>query len=71
MLLLMGVFFRINALAFIEDIPLEEEFTQEDLDASYISVSNNCFIAAGLYVLFAGFSIYQYQVNKRLHYQVD
>ncbi|XP_791712.1 ribonuclease kappa [Strongylocentrotus purpuratus] len=71
MLLLMGVFFRINALAFIEDVNLKEDFDQDDLDAAYTSVSNNCFIAAGIYLLFAGFSIYQYSVNKRLQYQVD
>ncbi|XP_072163099.1 ribonuclease kappa-like [Diadema setosum] len=73
MLVLMGVFFRINALAFVEDISLPDvaELTKEDLEHSYTQVSNNCFIAAGIYVLFAAFSIYQYKVNKSRQYQVD
>ncbi|XP_065656041.1 ribonuclease kappa-like isoform X1 [Hydra vulgaris] len=41
MLILMGIFFNIESVALIEDIPSTED--------GYSQASKNCFIAAGIY----------------------
>ncbi|CAH8455413.1 unnamed protein product [Schistosoma turkestanicum] len=74
MLLLMGVFARVNAVAFSEDIPLNETawaasgYAPLHVEEAYVMVSNNCFIAAGIYVVLLIFSGVQYYFNKRANY---
>ncbi|CAI2724647.1 unnamed protein product [Schistosoma spindalis] len=72
--LLMGVFARVNAVAFSEDIPLNETawaasgYAPLHVEEAYVMVSNNCFIAAGIYVVLLIFSGVQYYFNKRANY---
>ncbi|CAH8458001.1 unnamed protein product [Schistosoma bovis] len=74
MLLLMGVFARVNSVAFSEDIPLNETawaasgYAPLHVEEAYVMVSNNCFIAAGIYVVLLIFSGVQYYFNKRANY---
>ncbi|TPP61017.1 Ribonuclease kappa-A [Fasciola gigantica] len=71
MLLLMGVFARVNAVSLAEDIPLnqaewaKQNYSPQLVDDAYVMMSNNCFIAAGIYVIVLGFAGVQYYVNKR------
>ncbi|CDS43222.1 ribonuclease kappa [Echinococcus multilocularis] len=57
MLVLMGVFTRVNAVAFVDDIPIDmkewesTKFAPSYIDEKFAMVSTNCFIAAGLYLL--------------------
>ncbi|XP_057304809.1 ribonuclease kappa-B-like [Hydractinia symbiolongicarpus] len=51
MLILMGVFFRIESVSLLEDVPSGPN--------GYNEASKNCFIAAGLYGLVFLFSGYQ------------
>ena len=55
MLVLMGAFFRIESVALIEDVARDATTKHPD----WIGTSNNCFIAAGLYVVFFALSWYQ------------
>ncbi|XP_033638857.1 ribonuclease kappa-like [Asterias rubens] len=74
MLLLLGVFFRVNSIALVEDLPLPESpanLTQATLEAAYTDVSNNCFIAAGFYVLWLAFSVWQLRVNNKQQFNVS
>jgi ribonuclease kappa len=73
MLLLLGVFFRVNAVALLEDVPhtANVNLTRANLEEAYTEVSNNCFIAAGLYVLFLVFSVWQLRVNNKQQYNVS
>ena len=70
----MGVFFRIKAPAFAEDIPIDNvEWQNQGFDMSYIDglynqVSTNCFIAAGIYVGVFVFSFVQHKLNVRANY---
>ncbi|CAH8459527.1 unnamed protein product [Schistosoma guineensis] len=72
--LLMGVFARVNSVAFSEDIPLNETawaasgYAPLHVEEAYVMVSNNCFIAAGIYVVLLIFSGVQYYFNKRANY---
>ncbi|XP_072044987.1 ribonuclease kappa-like [Amphiura filiformis] len=72
MLLLMGIFFRVNAIAFIEDVNLGDvkDLTKEKLESTYTTTSNNCFIAAGIYALLTAVSVWQFSVNRKSQYQV-
>ena len=54
MLVLMGAFFRIESVALIEDVARNKENHPD-----WTGTSNNCFIAAGLYVVFFALSWYQ------------
>lgn len=69
--LLMGVFARVNAVSLAEDIPLnevkwaEQNYSPKLVDDAYIMMSNNCFIAAGIYLIVLAFAGVQYYVNKR------
>ena len=54
MLALMGAFFRIESVALIEDVARNEHKLPD-----WKGTSNNCFIAAGLYVVFFALSWYQ------------
>ena len=55
MLVLMGAFFRIESVALIEDVARDATTKHPD----WKGTSNNCFIAAGLYVVFFALSWYQ------------
>ncbi|XP_038053034.1 ribonuclease kappa-B-like [Patiria miniata] len=72
MLVLMGVFFRVNSVALLEDLPLDtnKTLTRTELEDAYTEVSNNCFIAAGVYVLWLVFSVWQMRVNNKEQYNV-
>ena len=66
----MGVFYYIKAVAFIDDLPIDEEYWQllshnwkyiEDL---YFDSSVTCFIAMGCYLFTFTLSIIMFVVNK-------
>lgn len=67
----MGVFTRVNSVAFVEDIPLNEtawknnNYAPKDVENAYVLVSNNCFIAAAIYLAVLIFSAIQLYFNKR------
>ena len=73
---LMGVFFRIHSPALFEDIPFDEKewehknFTISYVHEKYDQVALNCFIAAGIYVLFFIFSFIQHRLNSRANYEM-
>lgn len=70
----MGVLTRVNAVAFVEDIPInmtewaEKKYAQEYIDEKFAMVSTNCFIAAGIYLLLLVFSAVQLHFNTRHSY---
>ncbi|VDN36875.1 unnamed protein product [Dibothriocephalus latus] len=74
MLVLMGVFTRVNAVAFAEDIPINMTewealgFPSAYIDEKYAMVSTTCFIAAGLYVAVLIFGAVQLHMNTRFPY---
>ncbi|PAA84788.1 hypothetical protein BOX15_Mlig005191g1 [Macrostomum lignano] len=69
MLLLLGIFARVNAVALAEDIYFDQAkwassgYSYQYIDDRYKQLSNNCFIAAGIYVLLLVFSGIQYRLN--------
>lgn len=75
-LTLMGVFFKVRSPAFVEDLPIDEaewehqDYSQEYITNIYDQVSNNCFIAAGLYVGTLVLSAVMWKVNMKKNYQV-
>ncbi|KAA3678897.1 uncharacterized protein DEA37_0001480, partial [Paragonimus westermani] len=74
--LLMGIFARVNAVSFAEDIPLDEAdwaergYPAQALDDAYILLSNNCFIAAGIYGLIMIICGVQFYFHKRASHLV-
>jgi len=76
MLGLLGVFFRLHSPALFEDIPFDEaEWEHQNYSMSYVhekyeEVGLNCFIAAGIYVLFFLFSFIQHRMNARQSYEM-
>lgn len=76
-LLLMGIFLRIKAPAFVEDLPIvEEDWEHEGLSAEYIDrlfeqLSTNCFIASGMYVATLVLSVVMWKVNQRASYNMS
>merc|ERR1712098_182495 len=68
---LMGVFFYINSVALIEDIPLpKEEYDnikdlRRDIDMGYVQNAQNCWIAALLYLVTLCFSAQQFWMNNK------
>ncbi|KAF8560581.1 Salivary secreted ribonuclease [Paragonimus westermani] len=76
MLLLMGIFARVNAVSFAEDIPLDETdwakrgYPAQALDDAYILLSNNCFIAAGIYGFIMIICGVQFYFHKRASHLV-
>ena len=72
---LMGVFFYINSVALIEDIPLpKEEYDnikdlRRDIDMGYVQNAQNCWIAALLYLVTLCFSAQQFWMNSRASYR--
>ncbi|XP_071955674.1 ribonuclease kappa-B-like [Antedon mediterranea] len=75
MLLLLGIFFEMNAVTFIEDVKVDlndtEDLTKEKLEEAYHKVAVNCFIAAALYVLTFFASAHQFYSNRKPQYQVN
>ncbi|XP_064634996.1 ribonuclease kappa-like [Lineus longissimus] len=73
-LALMGVFLRVHAVAFAEDLPINDaewEASKWNMDyvyKKYDAASNNCFVAAGVYVCILVFSGIQYRLNTRQNY---
>ena len=71
----MGIFFWANAVAFVEDIPLKESYTdmeelKSDLDTGYMQNAFNCWIAALLYLVTLCVSVQQFWMNNRATYSV-
>merc|ERR1712150_191690 len=58
MLILMGVFFRIEAVALLEDLPPPID-ANDSIENRYKAASMNCFVAAGLYFVVFLFTSYQ------------
>jgi ribonuclease kappa len=74
-LTLMGVFFYINSVALIEDIPLREVYTstselRTDMEKGFNQNAMNCWIAALLYLVTLCFSAQQFWMNNRSTYSV-
>jgi len=74
MLTLMGILLYSHALAFAEDLELQEittdnikEFIPESF-SRYESAAHNCWIAACLYIATLAFSVHQYYINRRQQY---
>ena len=72
---LMGVFFYTNSVALVEDVPMEEEYSNEhdmitDLEAGYQQNALNCWIAALLYLVTLCVSVQQFWMNNRSTYSV-
>ena len=73
----MGVFFQIHSPALFEDIPLDHEkwaeknYSMTYLHEKYEVSALNCFIAAGLYILFFIFSFVQFRMNSRQNYEMS
>jgi len=69
----MGVFFYINSVALIEDLPLEAEYKGQgaleqfyaDVDRAYSQNAYNCWIAACLYVGTFLISAQQFYMNNK------
>ncbi|KAG4067516.1 hypothetical protein HA402_005288 [Bradysia odoriphaga] len=69
-LTLMGVFYYIHSVALIEDLPLEEHYSDPNkfyaaADAAYSQNAYNCWIAACIYVLTLLLSGQQFYANSR------
>ena len=69
MLFLLGIFLEFRSVAFAEDLPLEEYVGTETFDSDmtriYTQAAYNCFIAACLYIVSLGLSVWQYYLNRR------
>lgn len=69
MLFLLGIFLWSHSVAFAEDLPLEEFVGTPDFDIQmsriYTQASYNCLIAACLYIVSLGVSVWQYFLNRR------
>ncbi|VDD80991.1 unnamed protein product [Mesocestoides corti] len=68
---LMGILTRVNAVAFVEDVPIDMaewekvHFESSYVDEKYAMVSTNCFTAAGLYLIVLIFAASQFHLNRR------
>ncbi|XP_070566320.1 ribonuclease kappa-B-like [Ptychodera flava] len=73
MLIVMGICLRFNALAFIEDLtlPPPENYNPETLHEVYVQASTNCFIAAGIYVLFLLLSVWQRREYNKAEFRMN
>jgi len=72
---LMGIFFYIQSVALVEDIPLKEEYTDltqlmTDMESGYHQNAQNCWIAALLYLVTLCVSVQQFWMNNRTTYSV-
>ncbi|KAL3316903.1 hypothetical protein Ciccas_004448 [Cichlidogyrus casuarinus] len=72
MLTLVGIFARVNAVALVEDLPIDEEhpLSRNYLDEKYNQLSTNCFIAGGMYIAVIIFGALQYHLNTRAQYSI-
>ncbi|KAL4224676.1 hypothetical protein ACF0H5_015373 [Mactra antiquata] len=76
MLALMGLFYRLHSPALFEDIPFDEkEWEKQNFSMTYVheqydKTALNCFIAAGIYVVFFLFSFCQHKANSRANYEM-
>ncbi|KAJ6641192.1 Ribonuclease kappa [Pseudolycoriella hygida] len=69
-LTLMGVFYYIHSVALIEDLPLEEHYSDPAefyaaADMAYSQNAYNCWIAACIYIVTLVLSIQQFYANSR------
>ena len=69
-LALMGLFFYVNSVALVEDVPLKGMFSSPkefyaEADRGYKQNAYNCWIAACIYVLTFLFSGHQFYINSR------
>ncbi|XP_002733321.1 ribonuclease kappa-B-like [Saccoglossus kowalevskii] len=73
LLVIVGILLRFDAVAFLEDLPLPEadDYNQESVHEVYVAASNNCFIAAGLYVLCMVFSFWQKWEYSRVPFRMN
>ena len=67
---IMGIFFYTNSVAFIDDIPLDEEKSdmsklKEEMDKGYGQSAQNCVVAASLYLVTLFISAHQLWMNNR------
>lgn len=69
MLFLLGIFLGVHGVAFADDLPLEEYVTESDFKTqmarTYKQTSYNCLIAACLYIVTLGVSVWQYFLNRK------
>ena len=74
---LLGIFYRIRSPALVEDLPYSESKWQEEgykysyWEGLYEQVSNNCFIAAGLYAVTLVISFVLWRINERSNYAMS
>jgi len=71
---LMGIFFYIQSVALVEDIPLRRSTLScpliNDMEAGYHQNAQNCWIAALLYLVTLCVSVQQFWMNNRTTYSV-
>ncbi|XP_018496755.1 ribonuclease kappa [Galendromus occidentalis] len=68
MLLLLGIFLRMNSVAFAEDLEIHAKTRSEyliEINRKYRAASLNCWIAAGLYGVTLIVSFHQYCLNQK------
>ncbi|XP_014260491.1 ribonuclease kappa-B-like [Cimex lectularius] len=70
-LVCMGIFYYAHSVALLEDIHLQESYTDtqvffRDADNGYAMNAYNCWIAACLYIFTLVFSAHQFYVNSRM-----
>lgn len=75
---LLGVFYKIHSVALFEDIPLTAEewshthnYSMPVIYEKFDQTAYNCFIAAGIYVLFFFFSCCQQRMNSKASYEMS
>ncbi|XP_052678833.1 ribonuclease kappa-like [Crassostrea angulata] len=77
MLGLLGVFYKIHSVALFEDIPLSAEewakgnYSMTEIHEKFDQTAYNCFIAAGIYILFFFFSCCQQRMNSKASYEMS
>jgi len=66
----MGVFYNMEAVAFIEDLPIDQELWKNEdhswtyMEDLYYDASVTCFIAMGCYMFTFTLSIIMFFINK-------
>ncbi|XP_044735393.1 ribonuclease kappa-B-like [Chrysoperla carnea] len=73
---LMGLFYHMKCIAFVDDLDLDHSGFEsvaelyEKADTAYETCAHTCFYATGIYSLILLFSIYQYYLNRRASLKV-
>ena len=72
MLLILGAAYKLHSPALFDDIKLNiadplEYMNRTHVFNAYNEAGNNCFIAAGMYVIVLFFSMWQWRVNETPH----